>query len=65
MDLPNPAFGAAADGTGKATATADCTPALSDSSANASGTASWFRVINRNGDAVIDGSVGTATADLI
>lgn len=65
MALPNPAFGAAADGTDKATATADCDPDLSDATANASGTASWFRVINRNGDAVIDGSVGTSSADLI
>jgi hypothetical protein len=37
-----------------------------DSSANATGTASWFRVLGSDGSSVVyDGSVGTASADLI
>lgn len=37
-----------------------------DSSANNSGTASWFRALKSDGTtAVLDGSVGTATANLI
>lgn len=38
----------------------------SDSSANASGTASWFRCVKSDGTTVImDGSVGTATSNLV
>lgn len=38
----------------------------SDASANASGTASWFRALKSDGTtAVMDGSVGTATSNLI
>lgn len=37
-----------------------------DSSANATGTAAWFRALKSDGtSAVFDGSVGTATSDLI
>lgn len=37
-----------------------------DTSANASGTAAWFRALKSDGSsAVMDGSVGTATSDLI
>ena len=37
-----------------------------DSSANASGTASWFRAVSSNGTTVVmDGSVGTATSNLV
>lgn len=37
-----------------------------DSSANASGTASWFRALSSNGTTVVmDGSVGTATSNMI
>lgn len=37
-----------------------------DSSANASGTASWYRALSSNGTTVVmDGSVGTATSNLI
>lgn len=37
-----------------------------DSSANASGTASWYRCLKSDGTTVIsDGSVGTSAADLI
>lgn len=35
-----------------------------DSSANATGTASWFRVVDSAGNAVMDGDVGTAGSDL-
>jgi hypothetical protein len=35
-----------------------------DSSANATGTATWFRVVTSGGTAVIDGSVGTSGSDL-
>lgn len=35
-----------------------------DSSANASGTATWFRITTSGGTAVIDGSVGTSGSDL-
>lgn len=61
--LSDPAFGAAADGTGKATATASAI--TEDSSANASGTATWFRVVDSDDTAIIDGSVGTSSADLV
>lgn len=38
----------------------------SDASANASGTATWFRALASNGTTVVmDGSVGTATSNLI
>ena len=37
-----------------------------DTSANASGTATWFRCLKSDGTtAVYDGSVGTSTADLV
>lgn len=35
-----------------------------DSSANNSGTASWFRIVTSAGTFVMDGSVGTSGADL-
>jgi len=56
--LPNPAFGACSDGVGTAVSVG------TDSSANATGSADFFRVFNRNGDAVMDGTVGTSGADL-
>ena len=37
-----------------------------DSSANATGTASWFRALKSDGSSVVfDGSVGTSSADLV
>lgn len=58
------AFGAAADDTPGALATASAI--TQDSSANASGTASYFRVLTQNaGTVCMQGTVGTATADLI
>ena len=54
------AFGAAASGVITANAL------TADSSANATGTATWFRALQSNGTtAEVDGSVGTATANLI
>lgn len=35
-----------------------------DSSADATGTATWFRITTSGGTAVIDGSVGTSGADI-
>lgn len=64
LTLANPAaFGNAADDTGKATATANSI--TSDSSADATGTAAFFRATNAAGTAVIQGTVGTSSADLI
>lgn len=58
------AFGAAADGTGSATITAAAI--TDDSSANATGTATYFRVLTQDaGTTICQGTVGTATSDLI
>lgn len=62
LNLANPAFGGAVSNSGNGTATAN---AVSNGTAVATGTASWFRVLDRNGAAVIDGTVGTADCDLI
>lgn len=66
--LNDPSFGAASSGT----ITLDVSPAVSDSSANNSGTAGWFRLLTSTeaagtGLGVVDGSVGAAAsgADLI
>jgi len=65
LNLSNPAFGGAADANpgGKATANS----VTDDSSANASGAASWFRAVDRNETAVIDGDAGPSGsgADMI
>jgi hypothetical protein len=53
------AFGAASNGVATAGAI------TADASANATGTATWFRALRSNGTSVLfDGSVGTAGADL-
>jgi len=57
LPFGNPAFGAAAAGVATANA---ITP---DSSADATGTAAWFRAVTSGGAAVMDGSVATAGAD--
>lgn len=44
--------------------TFDNTPALTDSSANATGTASWFRLVDSTGTCCFDGGVGTSGNDL-
>lgn len=61
ITLSDPAFAGSTDGTGKATAAIDTTPALTDSSANATGTASFFRILDSDSTVVVQGSV-TATS---
>lgn len=53
------AFGAASNGVATAAAIG------SDTSANATGTAAFFRITNGSGTTIMDGTVDTATADLI
>lgn len=62
LSLASPAFGAAADANPGGRATAGTI--TNDSSANATGTATWFRAISKGGLAVIDGTVGTSGCDL-
>lgn len=59
ITLHDGAFGTASAGV----ATLSSTPL--SVTAVASGTASWFRVLDSNGVAVLDGSVGVSGADLI
>lgn len=63
LTFGDPAFGAAADANpgGRATANA----ITGDTSANADGTASWFRVVDSDGNAIFDGTVGTSGTDLV
>lgn len=61
--LSNPAFQAADDQVGYARAVS--WSINNDSSANATGTATWFRAYNGAGDAVIDGNVGTTDSSLV
>lgn len=58
LTFSDPSFPAAAAGTMTANAITD------DASANATGTATWFRVADSAGGAVIDGDVGTSGSDL-
>ena len=62
LTLSDPAFGNAVDNTGKATATANAI--TSDTAADATGTASFFRATDSNDLAVIQGSVGTSGQNL-
>jgi hypothetical protein len=58
------AFGAAADANPNATITAAAI--TDDSSANATGTATYFRILTQDAGTVIaQGTVGTATSDMI
>ena len=59
LSLGATAFGAASSGSKAANAIA------SDNSADATGTASWHSLLLSGGTRVIDGSVGTANADLV
>lgn len=63
LTMSDPAFGAAGDGAPGGQATAGTI--TDDTSANATGTASWFRAVDSNNVAVVDGSAGTSAADLI
>jgi len=58
LTFANPAFGAAVAGVATANAIG------SDASADATGTAAWFRALKSDGTAVLDGSVGTAGCNL-
>ncbi len=60
MTMADPSAAAASAGV----LTFDTTPDLEDSSANATGTAAWFRVVDSNNNCVIDGNVGTSGSDL-
>lgn len=58
INLPNPAFGNAADAGSSTYAEATSNGGtLTDSSADNTGTAGHFRIKNRNGTAVIDGTI--------
>lgn len=58
LTMSDPAFGAAANGVATASAI------TSDSAADATGTASFFRILDSNGTVVIQGLVGTTGCDL-
>lgn len=60
LTLNDPAFGAAADAAPGGQATANAI--TDDSSANATGTATWFRAEDSDGNAIIDGDVSTTAA---
>ena len=65
VTLSAAAFGAATTGTGTETSyiIANCAGLTkSDTSADATGTAAWFRAVNKAGVAKIDGSIGASTA---
>jgi hypothetical protein len=59
LGFGSPAFGPAVAGVATANAI------TSDASANASGTATWYRLVTSGAVAVMDGSVGTATSNLV
>lgn len=59
LTFGNPAFGAGVAGVAAANAITQ------DSSADATGTATWFRALKSDGTPVFDGSVGTDTANLV
>ena len=63
LTLSAPAFGNATDVGPGAQATASAI--TTDASADNTGTATWFRALSGGGTAVIDGSVGLSSADLI
>jgi len=58
LTFGNPAFGNASAGVATANAI------TADSSANATGTAAWFRVLQSDDTKMFDGSVGTSGCDL-
>ena len=58
LTFSDPSYGAAASGVLTASAITQ------DSSANATGTATWFRVVDSAAAFVMDGNVGTSGSDL-
>lgn len=61
ITLNDPAFGNAADNTGSARASANGLP-VEDSSANATGTATWFRLVDSDDNVILQGDVSTTAA---
>ena len=64
VTLQDPAFPAASDANPGAITSANGLP-ISDTSADASGTATWFRQVDGDGVAILDGTCGTTDADCI
>ena len=67
LTLSSTAFGAssASGSAGSKIVTATANTITDDSSADATGTAAWFRVLKSNGTSIVmDGSVGTSGCDL-
>lgn len=58
LSFSSTAFGSASNGTATANSISD------DTSANATGTASVFRVLNKDGTTVFEGTVGVSGADI-
>lgn len=58
LTFSDPAFGAASNGVATASAI------TSDSSADATGTASWARIADSNGNTIMDVTVGTSGEDI-
>ena len=65
ITLNDPAFGAAVDATPNATATLDLPGTIEDASADANGTASFWRIEDSNGLEFLQGDCGTSGADMI
>jgi hypothetical protein len=61
LGTTTPVFGNATTNGNYAEATASAILPKSDTSANATGTAAWFRATDQGGNAFIDGDVGTST----
>lgn len=62
LTCSDPAFGNAADAAPGAIATANAI--TDDTSADATGTAGYFRALDSDSNAIIDGEVGTSGADM-
>lgn len=62
LAMSNPAFGSAADSSPGATATASAIS--NDASADATGTATFFRILDGSNNVVAQGAVGTSGAEL-
>ena len=59
LTLSDPAFGGAVDVPGSTLARATASAITSDTSADAAGTAGWFRAADSDGLAIIDGDITT------
>ena len=63
LTMSDPSFGSASDANPGATITASTI--TQDASADATGTASFFRILDSNGTAIVQGTVGTSGTELI